>query len=236
MVEIKGLTKTYLQGKMEVPVLKSIDLTIEDGEYVAIMGPSGSGKSTLMNIIGCLDTPTSGEYYLGGENMAERSEGQLAEIRNKKIGFVFQQFNLLPKETALANVELPMIYGGVPKKERREKARIALEKVGLGDRTDFRPNQLSGGQQQRVAIARAIVGDPEILLADEPTGALDTKAGFQIMELFEKLHEEGVTIIMITHEEEIAECAERIVSLRDGVIIDLKKGKGKAAIGETSEE
>ncbi len=231
MVKLTGLTKTYLQGKLEVPVLKSIDLTIEDGEYVAIMGPSGSGKSTLMNIIGCLDTPTSGEYLLGGENMADRSENQLAEIRNKKIGFVFQQFNLLPKESALANVELPMVYGGVPKKERVEKAKKALEKVGLGDRMNFRPNQLSGGQQQRVAIARAIVGSPQILLADEPTGALDTKSGFQIMELFQQLHEEGVTIIMITHEEEIAECAERIVSLRDGVIVDLKKGKGKQAIG-----
>lgn len=235
MVKLTGLTKTYLQGKLDVPVLKSIDLTIEDGEYVAIMGPSGSGKSTLMNIIGCLDTPTSGEYYLAGENMADRTESQLAEIRNKKIGFVFQQFNLLPKETALANVELPMIYGGVPKKERIEKAKKALEKVGLGDRINFRPNQLSGGQQQRVAIARAIVGSPEILLADEPTGALDTKSGFQIMELFQQLHEEGVTIIMITHEEEIAECAQRIVSLRDGNIVDLRPGKGKSAIGGTSE-
>ena len=235
MVKLSGLTKTYLQGKLEVPVLKSIDLTIEDGEYVAIMGPSGSGKSTLMNIIGCLDTPTSGEYLLNGENMAQRTENQLAEIRNKKIGFVFQQFNLLPKETALANVELPMVYGGVPKKERLEKAKRALEKVGLGDRMNFRPNQLSGGQQQRVAIARAIVGSPEILLADEPTGALDTKSGFQIMELFEQLHEEGVTVIMITHEEEIAECAQRIVSLRDGVIVDLKKGKGREAIGGGTE-
>ncbi len=226
MVTLKDITKNYMQGKLEVPVLKSIDLTVEDGEYVAIMGPSGSGKTTLMNIIGLLDLPTEGSYYLDNEDMSHLTENQLSEVRNKKIGFVFQQFNLLPKETALSNVALPLVYGGVKRKEREERAKAALEKVGLGDRIDFKPTQLSGGQQQRVAIARAIVSNPSVLLADEPTGALDTKAGFQVMEIFQQLHEEGVTVIMITHEEEIAECAERIVSLRDGKIIDLREGKG----------
>jgi len=226
MVTLKDITKNYMQGKLEVPVLKSIDLTVEDGEYVAIMGPSGSGKTTLMNIIGLLDLPTEGSYFLDDEDMSHLTENQLSEVRNKKIGFVFQQFNLLPKESALSNVALPLVYGGVKRKEREERARAALEKVGLGDRMDFKPTQLSGGQQQRVAIARAMVSSPKVLLADEPTGALDSKSGFQVMELFQQLHEEGVTIIMITHEEEIAECAGRIVSLRDGKIIDLREGKG----------
>ena len=234
MVKLENITKNYMQGKLEVPVLSDIHLHVKPGEYVAIMGPSGSGKSTLMNIIGLLDIPTSGEYYLNGENMKGRKENDLAEIRNRTIGFVFQQFNLLPKESALSNVALPLIYGGVSKKEREERAKKALERVGLGDRITFRPNQLSGGQQQRVAIARAMVGDPKILLADEPTGALDTKAGKQIMKLFSELHKEGATIIMITHEEEVAECAERIVMLRDGKILEERAGKGfEAAMGES---
>ncbi|MBQ7059862.1 MAG: ABC transporter ATP-binding protein [Firmicutes bacterium] len=233
MVKLENITKNYMQGKLEVPVLADIQLHVKAGEYVAIMGPSGSGKTTLMNIIGLLDLPTSGEYYLNGENMKGRKENDLAEIRNRTIGFVFQQFNLLPKETALSNVALPLIYGGVSKKEREARAKKALERVGLGDRVTFRPNQLSGGQQQRVAIARAMVGDPKILLADEPTGALDTKAGKQIMQLFSELHKEGATIIMITHEEQVAECAERIVMLRDGRILEERKGKGfEAAMGE----
>ena len=226
MVKLENITKNYLQGKMEVPVLTDINLHVKEGDYVAIMGPSGSGKTTLMNIIGLLDLPTSGTYTLAGENMEGRRENDLAEIRNHTIGFVFQQFNLLPKESALSNVALPLIYAGVPKKEREERARKALEKVGLGERVTFRPNQLSGGQQQRVAIARAMVGEPKILLADEPTGALDTKAGIQIMQLFQELHKEGVTIIMITHEVEVAECADKIVMLRDGKILEERPGRG----------
>ncbi len=226
MVKLENITKNYLQGKMEVPVLTDINLHVKEGDYVAIMGPSGSGKTTLMNIIGLLDLPTSGTYTLAGENMEGRRENDLAEIRNHTIGFVFQQFNLLPKESALSNVALPLIYAGVPKKEREERARKALEKVGLGERVTFRPNQLSGGQQQRVAIARAMVGEPKILLADEPTGALDTKAGIQIMQLFQELHKEGATIIMITHEMEVAECADKIVMLRDGKILEEHPGRG----------
>jgi len=226
MVKLENITKNYLQGKMEVPVLTDINLHVKEGDYVAIMGPSGSGKTTLMNIIGLLDLPTSGTYTLAGENMEGRRENDLAEIRNHTIGFVFQQFNLLPKESALSNVALPLIYAGVPKKEREERARKALEKVGLGERVNFRPNQLSGGQQQRVAIARAMVGEPKILLADEPTGALDTKAGIQIMQLFQELHKEGATIIMITHEVEVAECADKIVMLRDGKILEEHPGRG----------
>ena len=226
MVTLKNITKNYMQGKLEVPVLKSIDLTVENGEYVAIMGPSGSGKTTLMNIIGLLDLPTEGTYFLDDEDMSHLTENQLSEVRNKKIGFVFQQFNLMPKESALSNVALPLVYAGVKRKEREERARVALEKIGLGDRIDFK---------QRVSIARAMVSNPKVRLADEPTGAPDTKAGFQVMELFQQLHDEGVTIIMITHEEEIAECAERIVSLRDGKIIDLRAGKGTVSAPEEVE-
>ena len=232
MVTLQNITKTYLSGKIEVPVLKNIDLTVEEGEYLAIMGPSGSGKSTLMNIIGLLDTPTSGTYILDGQSMENRKEKELASIRNSKIGFVFQQFNLMPKETALSNVELPLIYAGVRHGERAKRAPEALDQVGLADRLSFKPTQLSGGQQQRVAIARAIVNHPKVLLADEPTGALDTKSGFQIMELFEQLHKDGVTIVMITHEPDIAQCAQRIVSLRDGRIVDLSKGKGSVKEAE----
>lgn len=226
MVKLEGITKTYQQGKIPVPVLQSIDLNIEEGEYVAIMGPSGSGKTTLMNVIGCLDLPTSGRYELDGKDIQSRKEKELAEIRNQMIGFVFQQFNLLPKESALSNVQLPLVYAGVPRKQREPLARRALEKVGLGERLRFRPNQLSGGQQQRVAIARALVNQPKVLLADEPTGALDTSAGLQVMKLFEELNKDGVTIIMITHEPEIAECAKRIVLLRDGRIVQERPGRG----------
>lgn len=226
MVTLENITKTYQQGKLEVQVLRGINLTVQKGEYLAIMGPSGSGKSTLMNIIGCLDLATSGTYLLDNEDISSRTENQLADIRNRMIGFVFQQFNLLPKETALSNVELPLVYAGVRKKERQERAEAALEKVGLADRMNFTPGQLSGGQQQRVAIARAMINNPKILLADEPTGALDTKAGIQIMDLFDELYQEGSTILMITHEEAVAKCASRVVVLRDGLITEEMTGNG----------
>jgi len=203
---------------MVVPVLKDVTLHVEEGEYVAIMGPSGSGKSTLMNIIGCLDKPTKGEYRLDGMDVLLQKDNELADVRLKMLGFVFQTFQLLPRQTALENVALPLIYAGVPKKERNRLAAEALEKVGLGDRMNFVPNQLSGGQKQRVAIARAMVNKPKILLADEPTGALDSKSGKQVMELFAQLNEEGVTVIMITHDREIARHARRIVDIFDGEI------------------
>ncbi|WP_434310040.1 ABC transporter ATP-binding protein [Hominifimenecus sp. rT4P-3] len=218
ILELNGIYKDYLQGKMVVPVLKDINLSVEEGEYIAIMGPSGSGKTTLMNMIGCLDVPTKGTYLLMGEDISKAGENKMAQIRNQSIGFVFQQFNLLPKLSALDNVALPLLYGGVSKSERRERAKAALEKVGLGDRLAFRPNQLSGGQCQRVAIARAIVGNPKLLLADEPTGALDSKSGEQVMELFQRLNDEGATIVMITHEQEIADYAKTLYHIRDGVL------------------
>ena len=218
ILELKDICKTYLQGKLEVPVLKNVSLSVAEGEYVAIMGPSGSGKTTLMNLIGCLDSPTSGEYLLEGQNVEGLTDRKMSDVRLKQIGFVFQSFYLLSRQTALDNVALPLLYAGVPRKERREIARKALERVGLGDRTDFKPSQLSGGQCQRVAIARAIVNDPKILLADEPTGALDTKSGEQIMEIFRSLNEEGVTILMITHEPEIAAHAKRVLYIRDGLL------------------
>ena len=236
MIKLQNITKTYQQGKMTVPVLKDINLTVSEGEYVAIMGPSGSGKTTLMNVIGCLDLPTSGTYILNGQEVDKRSETELAKIRNQTLGFVFQQFNLLPKETALANVMLPLVYAGVPRKNREGLAQRALEKVGLGERLKFRPNQLSGGQQQRVAIARAMVNQPKVLLADEPTGALDSKAGLAVMELFEALNREGVTIVMITHEAEIAECAKRIIMLRDGQIVQERAGRGSVPAQEVPGE
>ena len=220
LLKLEKVNKSYDNDGFPVPVLFDIDLEVEKGEYLVIMGPSGSGKSTLMNIIGCLDVPTSGDYYLDGESIAGKSENQLADIRNKTIGFVFQTFHLLPKETAQANVALPLLYAGVPKAERMQRAKEALEKMGMGDRLDFYPNQLSGGQKQRVAIARAMVNHPKILLADEPTGALDTTSGFQIMELFSALNQEGITIIMITHEPEIAEFGKRKVLIRDGRILE----------------
>lgn len=216
ILELHNIYKTYIQGKMEVPVLKDISLSVDEGEYVAIMGPSGSGKTTLMNIIGCLDLPTSGTYTLAGENIIGSSESKLSEIRLNFIGFVFQSFNLLPRQSAAENVALPLLYAGVPKKERRARAVCALERVGLGDRVDFKPNQLSGGQCQRVAIARAIVNNPKILLADEPTGALDSQSGAQIMELFQTLNDEGVTVVMITHDIDVANHAKRVLHIRDG--------------------
>ena len=219
ILELQNICKSYGEGKMEVPVLFDINFQVEKGEYVAIMGPSGSGKSTLMNIIGCLDVPSSGNYFLDGVNVAGRSEDELSEVQNKTIGFVFQNFNLLPRESALENVALPMLYAKIHKKERLERARSALEMVGLADRAEFNPTQLSGGQKQRVAIARAMVMNPAILLADEPTGALDTASGEQVMELFRELNEKGVTVIMITHDPEIAACAKRQVLIRDGRLL-----------------
>lgn len=218
LVELEHICKSYMQAGMELPILKDICLTVEEGEYVSIMGPSGSGKSTLMNIVGCLDQPTSGVYRLGGEEIGKMNDRKLSEIRNREIGFVFQNFNLLPRQTAISNVELPLQYAKVPRRERMERCREALEKVGLGDRISFLPTQLSGGQKQRVAIARAIVNQPKLLLADEPTGALDSKSGEQVMALFGTLHEEGVTVIMITHSEEIAAHADRCIRIFDGQI------------------
>ena len=205
---------------MPVPVLVDVSLSVEEGEYLAIMGPSGSGKSTLMNIIGCLDLPTEGEFFLGGENVLTMNENAVADLRNRMIGFVFQNFNLLPRETALENVALPLLYAGVPRRERAERARAALESVGLGDRVDFLPTQLSGGQKQRVAIARAMINRPHVLLADEPTGALDSASGKQVMELFEKLNDDGMTVIMITHAPEIAQRARRMIRILDGKIAE----------------
>ena len=220
MLELKNIYKNYTQGKMDVPVLKDISLSVDEGEYVAIMGPSGSGKTTLMNIIGCLDSPTSGEYILEGKDISQSSDNKLSDVRLHSIGFVFQSFYLLSRQSALENVALPLLYAGVRRKERLEIARKALERVGLGDRVNFKPTQLSGGQCQRVAIARAIVNNPKVLLADEPTGALDTKSGEQIMDIFQKLNEEGVTIVMITHEPEIAAHAKRVLHIRDGMLLE----------------
>ena len=223
--ELKNIYKDYLQGKEAVPVLKDISLEVSEGEYVAIMGPSGSGKSTLMNIIGCLDKQTKGSFVFDGCDIMQPKDRKLSEIRNKKIGFVFQNFNLLPRQSALENVELPLLYAGVGKRERRQRAKAALEKVGLAQRMMFKPTQLSGGQKQRVAIARAIVNNPKLLLADEPTGALDTKSGDQVMELFKELNDDGVTIVMITHEPDIARCAKRIMYIRDGELHGEKAGE-----------
>lgn len=220
LLEMRSICKDYPQGKDVVHILKNISLEIDDGDYLAIMGPSGSGKTTLMNIIGCLDTPTSGTYVLAGEDVSSASDDRLADIRNQMIGFVFQSFYLLPKLTALDNVALPLLYANVPRRERRERAAEALASVGLEDRMDFYPNQLSGGQCQRVAIARAMIAKPRILLADEPTGALDSAAGNQIMDIFDALNDAGSTIIMITHEQEIAERAKRINYIRDGILSD----------------
>jgi putative ABC transport system ATP-binding protein len=212
------LTRNFVLGKELIYVLKGIDIQIQKNEYVAFMGPSGSGKSTFMNIIGCLDSPTAGEYRLNGTNVAGLNDNQLAEIRNKEIGFIFQTFNLMARYSALENVALPLIYAGVPKAERLKRAKAVLEQVGLGDRMKHKPNELSGGQRQRVAVARALVNNPTILLADEPTGNLDTKTSYEIMGLFEELHKKGNTIILVTHEEDIARHSTRIVRLRDGLI------------------
>lgn len=219
ILQLNHVYKDYVRGKNQVQVLKDICLDVSEGEYLAIMGPSGSGKTTLMNLIGCLDVPTEGTYILDGKEIASLDDNAMAEIRNKYIGFVFQNFYLLPKMTALDNVALPLLYAGVPQKERRERAKKALEAVGLAERVMFLPNQLSGGQCQRVAIARAIVTNPTLLLADEPTGALDTASGNQIMEIFRDLSNQGMTIIMITHEPAIAECADQIYHILDGRLI-----------------
>ena len=218
ILELKNIYKDYYQGKLVVPVLKDVNFQMEEGEYVAIMGPSGAGKSTLMNIIGCLDQATSGSFILDGQDISKCSENQMSDIRLNKIGFVFQSFHLLARQTALTNVELPLTYAKVPRKERKERALKALDRVGLSDRVDFRPNQLSGGQMQRVAIARAMVNNPKLLLADEPTGALDSRSGDQVMELFGRLNEEGVSVLMITHDANIAAHAKRIVTIFDGVL------------------
>ena len=220
ILKLTDICKDYQQGKEPVRVLKNINLTVEQGDYLAIMGPSGSGKTTLMNIIGCLDVPTSGTYELTGKDLKDMTDDDLADIRNRHLGFVFQSFHLMPKLSALDNVALPLLYGNVPLKERRERAAEALKSVGLGERMDFFPNQLSGGQCQRVAIARAMVGKPDLLLADEPTGALDTKSGRQVMEIFQKLSDEGMTIIMITHEPSIAKCAKKVYHILDGELRD----------------
>ena len=216
ILEMRDICKDYPMGKSVAHILKNVNLDVEEGEYLAIMGPSGSGKTTLMNLIGCLDVPTSGSYLLGGRDVTTCNNKQLAEVRNKELGFVFQSFYLMPKLTALDNVALPLLYAGVSLKERRERAAEALKAVGLEERMDFFPNQLSGGQCQRVAIARAMVGKPDLLLADEPTGALDTKAGNQIMDIFRRLSDEGMTILMITHELAIAQCADKIYHILDG--------------------
>ena len=218
VIEIRNIIRDFKLGQEIVHVLKGIDLDIKRGEYVAIMGPSGSGKSTLMNLLGCLDTPTAGSYNLNGNDVSQMSDDDLAEIRNKEIGFVFQTFNLLPRTTALDNVALPMVYAGASKKERNERATEVLTDVGLADRMDHKPNQLSGGQRQRVAVGRALVNKPSIILADEPTGNLDSKTGTEIMALFDQIHANGNTVIMVTHEEEIAAHAKRVIRLRDGVI------------------
>lgn len=219
ILELKNVFKNYYRGKTEIPVLNDINLSVEEGEYLAIMGPSGSGKTTLMNLIGCLDTPSSGEYLLNGRKINELDDNALADIRNREIGFVFQNFHLLPKMNALDNVALPLLYAGVSQKERRERAAEALKAVGLEERVQFFPNQLSGGQCQRVAIARAMVTNPKLLLADEPTGALDTAAGDQIMEIFRELSDKGMTIIMITHELAVAERADKICRILDGRLL-----------------
>ncbi len=224
ILKMKNIVKTYTMGDEEQTVLKSIDFNIDVGEFVSILGPSGSGKSTLMNIIGCLDTPTSGEYLLNGKLLLNQDESELARLRNKEIGFIFQQFQLLPRLTAIQNVELPLIYSGVSEKERKQRAIEMLNRVGLSDKLKNRPNQLSGGQQQRVAIARALVTNPTILLADEPTGALDQKNGQQIIDLFEELHNEGKTIIMITHDKKIASHASRTVNILDGELFEVMGG------------
>ncbi|MEI8279773.1 MAG: ABC transporter ATP-binding protein [Bacteroidota bacterium] len=218
IIHLNNIQKSYFMGKQAVPVLKGINLVINVNEYVALMGPSGSGKSTLMNILGCLDTPTDGQYILNGQDVSGMKDDELADVRNQEIGFVFQQFNLLPRLTAWENVAVPLIYSGANKKEREERARAMLDKVGLGDRAHHRPNELSGGQSQRVAIARALINNPALILADEPTGNLDTKTSIEIMELFGKIQDGGNTVVLVTHEEDIANYTQRIIRIRDGIV------------------
>lgn len=228
IIQLEDIRKNYYLGKQVIEVLKGISLHIFKGEYVALMGPSGSGKSTLMNILGCLDTPTAGTYILNGQDVSKMVDNSLAEVRNQEIGFVFQQFNLLPRLSAAENVALPLVYAGMPKKQRLEKALHVLDQVSLAERSHHKPNELSGGQNQRVAIARALVNDPAIILADEPTGNLDSKTSYEIMDIFGKIHESGNTVVLVTHEEDIANHAHRIIRLKDGV---LESDKRKAATG-----
>ena len=216
LIDLKNIFKKYQMGTTTINALNGLECSVEKGEYVALMGPSGSGKSTLMNVIGCLDSPTSGIYLLNGQDVSDMSDDELANVRNVEIGFVFQSFNLLPRTSALENVALPLVYAGVAKKERLERAQAVLEKVGLGDRGDHKPNELSGGQRQRVAIARALINNPSIVLADEPTGNLDSKSSSEIMHLFQAIHDEGNTVVMVTHEEDIAKYAKRTIRMRDG--------------------
>ena len=220
MIELTNITKSYQMGEMMVHALRGVDLTIEEGEFVAIMGPSGSGKSTLMNLIGCLDIPTGGNYTLDGIDVSQMTDDEQARIRNQRIGFVFQQFNLLPRTTAVKQVGLPLMYAGYGRTDRTNRAKEALTSVGLGDRIDHKPDELSGGQQQRVAIARALAPNPSIILADEPTGALDTQSGTEILNIFKELNSQGMTVVMITHDPEVAEAAKRIIWIRDGVIVE----------------
>ncbi len=228
IIQLDTIVKSYIMGKLQIPVLKGISLEIQKNEYVALMGPSGSGKSTLMNILGCLDSPTGGRYILNNQDVSKMEDNDLAEVRNKEIGFVFQQFNLLPRLTALENVALPLIYAGVAKKKRLEMAKEVLEKVSLGDRSHHKPNEMSGGQNQRVAIARALINNPSIILADEPTGNLDTKTSIEIMDIFGAIQASGNTVVLVTHEEDIANYAHRIVRLRDGVIESDKRKESLA--------
>ena len=229
IIRVSGLQRSYVMGSETVHALRGVDLQIRRNEYVAIMGPSGSGKSTLMNLMGCLDTPSAGEYWLNGQEVSRMTDDALARVRNKEIGFVFQTFNLLPRATALQNVELPLVYAGVPTAERRRKAAAALERVGLGARMDHKPNELSGGQRQRVAIARGLVNDPALLLADEPTGNLDSTTTEEILGVFQRLHEQGQTIVIVTHEPDVAQHAERTVVIRDGKVSSDKMNREAAA-------
>ncbi|WP_313756849.1 ABC transporter ATP-binding protein [Tissierella sp.] len=235
MIKIENLKKIYTNGSISVEALTNINLKVEEGEFVSIMGPSGSGKSTLMNILGCLDKPTEGIYELDGESVQKMNDNQLAMIRNRKIGFIFQSFNLIPRVNALKNVELPMIYAGIPPRERKERAIKALERVGLKERMGHNPNELSGGQRQRVAIARSLVNDPSVIFADEPTGNLDTKSGNEVMAIFQELNAEGVTIIMVTHEPDIAQHTKRMIVCRDGQIIEDRPVEGQIILNKQEE-